>query len=102
MPGLILSDRLGSYVHNYTQRGALRPFGSSVIIASYDQEDGYKLNMCEPSGLSYAYHVVATGKGKSVAKAEFEKRNFPTLTCREAIVFATKILKQTHEEFKDK
>ena len=41
------------YIHNYTQRGALRHFGSSVIIASYDQEDGYKLNMCEPSGLSY-------------------------------------------------
>lgn len=42
------------------------------------------------------------GKGKQIAKAEFEKKDWKNLTCREALVFVAKMLNLTHEEFKDK
>lgn len=58
--------------------------------------------MIEPSGLCYAYNACASGKGRQVAKAEFEKRDFKNMKCRDALVFLAKILNLTHEEYKDK
>ncbi len=43
-------DRIGSYVHTYTLYNEYRPFGCSVIAASYDEFDGYSLYMVDPSG----------------------------------------------------
>lgn len=40
-------------MHAYTLYSAVRPFGLSVIIASYDKIDGAQMYMIEPSGSSY-------------------------------------------------
>jgi 20S proteasome alpha/beta subunit len=37
-------------MHAYTLYAVARPFGCNVIIASFNKEDGFKLNMIEPSG----------------------------------------------------
>jgi len=38
IPPPTLADRVGQYVHYFTLHGALRPFGSVAIVASYDDK----------------------------------------------------------------
>jgi 20S proteasome alpha/beta subunit len=52
IPGHLLCDRLSSHVHLYTLYWHLRPFGSSVLLGSYDY-NGPALYMIEPSGTSW-------------------------------------------------
>lgn len=39
-------------MHSHTLYGAIRPFGVSIILASYDNDEP-KLYAIEPSGVSY-------------------------------------------------
>lgn len=48
-----LADRLAGYIHAYTLYSAVRPFGGSVMLASYSEREGSKLYMIEPSGAVY-------------------------------------------------
>uniref|UniRef100_A0AAX7T9E4 Proteasome subunit alpha type-3 n=1 Tax=Astatotilapia calliptera TaxID=8154 RepID=A0AAX7T9E4_ASTCA len=68
-----LSDRVAMYVHAYTLYSAVRPFGCSFILGSYDKDDGSQLYMVDPSGISYGYWGCAIGKAKQAAKTEIEK-----------------------------
>ncbi|KAK1363334.1 hypothetical protein POM88_038895 [Heracleum sosnowskyi] len=44
-----------------------KPFGCGVILGGYDI-DGPQLYMIKPSGVSYKYYGIATGKGRQAAK----------------------------------
>ena len=46
-----LSDRVSGYVHAYTLYSGVRPFGSSMILASYEST-GPEMVLIEPSGVS--------------------------------------------------
>lgn len=48
-----LNDRVSMYMHAYTLYSAVRPYGCSVILASYDEQDGPGMYMIDPSGVSY-------------------------------------------------
>ncbi|MBN3313148.1 ARI4A protein, partial [Atractosteus spatula] len=48
-----LADRVAMYVHAYTLYSAVRPFGCSFMLGSYDEDDGPQLYMVDPSGVSY-------------------------------------------------
>jgi 20S proteasome subunit alpha 7 len=77
--------RVAAYLlQSYTLYGHMRPFGSSVLLASIDKT-GPQLYMIEPSGLSYGYLGVAIGKGRLAAKTEIEKLKLSQMTCREAV-----------------
>jgi Proteasome subunit len=41
------------YMHAYTLYSAVRPFGCSVALGSYDEVDGPQLYMVDPSGVSF-------------------------------------------------
>jgi hypothetical protein len=41
------------YKHAYTLYSAVRPFGCSVALGSYDEIDGPQLYMVDPSGVSF-------------------------------------------------
>jgi 20S proteasome subunit alpha 7 len=94
IPGHLLCDRLSSHVHLYTLYWHLRPFGSSVLLGSYDH-NGPALYMIEPSGTSWVcfsfffkqkgYHACAVGRGKQNSKAELEKLKPQEMTCVEAV-----------------
>lgn len=101
MPGAVLADRLGQYVHAHTLYGSYRPMGAAIIVASHDF-DGFHLHMIEPSGLALGYHACAIGKGKQLARSELEKREFKTMTCKEALFYVIKLLHLSHEEAKEK
>ncbi|KAG8340405.1 putative Proteasome subunit A N terminal signature Proteasome subunit [Trypanosoma vivax] len=99
--GSVLASRIGEFMHVYTTHFAYRPFGCSVIIASY-ADDGPQLYVSDPSGTVAGYYGIALGKGKTVAKTELEKLDFQTLTCEEAVVRLTNILHEVHDKSKDK
>lgn len=52
VPGKVLAARTAMYMHAYTLYSSVRPFGSSVLLASYDRS-GPQLHMIEPSGVFY-------------------------------------------------
>nr|CCC89602.1 putative proteasome alpha 7 subunit [Trypanosoma congolense IL3000] len=99
--GSVLASRVGEFMHVYTTHFAYRPFGCSVIVASY-ADDGPQLYVSDPSGTVAGYYGIALGKGKTVAKTELERLNFSTLTCDEAVVALTDIIRKVHDESKDK
>lgn len=102
IPLKILNDRISSYIHAYTLYSAVRPFGVSIILASYSQEAGSEMYMIEPSGSSYGYFGCATGKAKQAAKTEIEKLKLADMDIEELITNAGKIIYQVHDELKDK
>lgn len=94
----ILANRLSLYVHYFTTHGSLRPFGSSALVAAYDEDlKSPDLYMIEPSGdefsflqnmrgrqfftfyvfkylgVCFKYFGCAAGKGTQAAKTELEK-----------------------------
>lgn len=100
IPIKTLKDRLGAYVGAYTCSSAVRPFGASLVLASYDNEPA--LYMVEPSGSAVGYHYIAAGKGKQAAKAELEKLRSSSMTCRELVKEAARVIYVVHDEVKDK
>lgn len=101
MPGQVLCDRIAGLMHMYTLSWQVRPFGASVLIASYT-DDGPQLHAVDPSGLSYRYFATAVGKGKNGAKSQLEKLDLTALTAREAVTEAAKVIYSQHDPSKDK
>jgi len=101
IPGQTLCDRIAGMMHNYTLYWVVRPFGASVLIGSYTEE-GPQLHSVDPSGVAYRFFATAIGKGKNGAKSQLEKLDLSTLTAREAVVEAAKILYMQHDPAKDK
>ncbi|XP_021429624.2 proteasome subunit alpha type-3 [Oncorhynchus mykiss] len=102
IPLKYLSERVAMYVHAYTLYSAVRPFGCSFILGSYDQDDGPQLYMVDPSGISFGYWGCAIGKAKQAAKTEIEKLQMKDMTCRELVKEVAKIIYIVHDEVKDK
>lgn len=57
IPVSYLNDRLSMSMHVYTLYSAVRPYGCSVILGSYDEVDGPAMYMVDPSGVSYVSNV---------------------------------------------
>lgn len=96
MRGHALAHRLGSRMHVNTASGAYRPFGVSMLLASY-ADDGPQLYLVDPSGTALGYYACAVGAGKTVAKTELEKLDFASITCAEALAKGVAIIRQVHE-----
>lgn len=114
IPPAVLADRTASYVHYFTLHGALRPFGATALLASYDTEtNDHSLYMIEPSGISYQYYGCAAGKGRQPAKTEMEKLNIhkqqqqdsegnKVLDVKEGVRQLARMIYALHDEAKDK
>jgi len=96
-----LTSRVSGYVHAYTLHSAVRPFGTSMIVASYDA-DGPEMYLIEPSGVSWGYHGCAIGKAKQTAKTEIEKLKMKDMTMKDLVKEVAKIIYMVHDEVKDK
>ena len=103
IPSNVLSDRVSSYVHYFSLHGALRPFGASALIASYDQDvKKFSLHTVDPSGMAYAFYANAVGKGRQGAKTELEKIDFEAITVEEGVKEIARIIDTLHDDDKDK
>lgn len=101
IPAKVLGARAGNHAQFYTQFSHLRPYGCSTLIAVKDHGKP-QLLMVEPSGLWYGYHAASIGKGRQSAQTELEKLDLATLSCRDALKEAAKIIYEVHDEVKDK
>jgi len=103
VPLKYVTDRVAMYMHAYTLYSAVRPFGCSVILGTYDvAEKKPEMYMIDPSGVYHGYLGCAIGKAKQAAKTEMEKLTLSSMTCRELIKEAAKIIYIVHDEVKDK
>lgn len=101
IPGYLLAERLGFYMHHYTLYASYRPIGSSILVANYDKAEGVTLFCVEPSGLVQKWFGKALGKGRQLANTEIEKLDLKTLTCKEALFHCAKILHKVHDESRE-
>jgi len=101
IPAKALNDRLSGFVQTYTLYGHTRPFGVSIMMATWDAT-GPNLHMIEPSGVSYAYFGTAIGKARQAAKGEIEKLKLSEMTARQAVNEVAKIIYTVHDDVKDK
>lgn len=100
--GKVLAERMGGEVHTHTLYWYLRPFGSTVMVANYDEQTGPQLYMIEPAGEVYKYFASAVGKQRQGAKTELERLKFDTITCKEAVMEIARIIYKLHDDVKDK
>nr|CAB3265217.1 proteasome subunit alpha type-3-like [Phallusia mammillata] len=101
VPLKYLTERVAMYMHAYTLYSSVRPFGASVLLASYCN-DVPELFMIDPSGVPLGYNGCAIGKAKQSAKTEIEKLKLREISAQEAVKEATKIIYVVHDEVKDK
>jgi len=101
IPLKYLNDRIAMYMHAYTLYSAVRPYGCSVILSSY-QDDNPEMYMIDPSGVSYGYHGCAIGKAKQSAKTEIEKLKLSSMDYKDVVKEAARIVYLVHDELKDK
>ena len=68
----MLSKATAELMQEYTQRGGIRPFGVSLLIAGVDRE-GPKLYQVDPSGAFFAWKATSIGKNSEQAKDFLER-----------------------------
>lgn len=91
IPLKYLTERIAAYVHAYTLYSAVRPFGVSVLLSAWDEDEGPQLYKIEPSGSSFGYFACASGKAKQQAKTEMEKYTFTDMSTEDIVQNAGKL-----------
>lgn len=75
IPTAQLVQRVAMVMQEYTQSGGVRPFGVSLLIAGWDEEEQRPyLFQCDPSGAYFAWKATALGKNYINGKTFLEKR----------------------------
>lgn len=72
IPCSILVQEIASIMQEYTQSGGVRPFGVSLLVIGYD-EDEPRLYQVDPSGAYFAWYATAIGKNYVSGKSFLEK-----------------------------
>jgi 20S proteasome subunit alpha 2 len=96
MPLFMLAKSTAELMQEYTQRGGIRPFGISLLIAGVDHE-GPKLYQVDPSGAFFAWKATAIGKNAESAKDFLERRYEEDLELEDAIHIALLTMKEGFE-----
>lgn len=96
VPSSQLCQELSTVVQEFTQSGGVRPFGVSILLASYDHE-GPHLYQIDPSGSYFSWKAAAIGKNMQNAKSFLEKRYSEEQGMEDAIHTALMTLKEGFE-----
>ncbi|XP_064618447.1 proteasome subunit alpha type-2 [Liolophura sinensis] len=98
IPTAQLVQRLANVMQEYTQSGGVRPFGLSLLIAGWDDdEEKPYLYQCDPSGAYFAWKATALGKNFVNGKTFLEKRYSDSLELEDAVHTAILTLKESFE-----
>lgn len=98
IPTVQLVRRVADVMQEYTQSGGVRPFGISLLIAGWDQDENCPyLYQCDPSGAYFAWKATAIGKNHINGKTFLEKRYSEKLELEDAIHTAILTLKESFE-----
>jgi 20S proteasome subunit alpha 7 len=103
IPPCQLADRMSQYMHAHTCYHYLRPFGSSCLMAGYDEDQNkHELYAIKSDGLMFRMFGAAIGKGARGAQTEIERGKFQEKTCSDSLVEIAKIISTIHDDVKDK
>lgn len=72
-------------MQEYTQRGGVRPFGVSVLVAGLQHDGTPALYQVDPSGTYFSWKATAIGKNYTSAKNFLEKRWYADMGLEDAI-----------------
>ena len=89
----MLCKQVADVFQEYSHSGGVRPFGVSLIVGGYDEEDGPQIFQIEASGTFYCWKATALGKGATEAKNYLEKVYDDNMDIGDAIHTAVKALK---------
>ncbi|MBS3777874.1 MAG: archaeal proteasome endopeptidase complex subunit alpha [Candidatus Thermoplasmatota archaeon] len=92
-----LVKKICDFKQTYTQYGGVRPFGTALLIAGYD-ETGPRLFSTDPSGALMEYKASSEGSGRNGAMSYFEEHYKEGLSKDEGIMLGIKALYQGTEE----
>lgn len=96
IPVIMLVREIAAVMQEFTQRGGVRPFGVSVLLAGFDH-NGPQLFQIDPSGSYFAWKASAIGKHMVNAKTFLEKRYNDDLELEDAVHTALLTLKEGFE-----
>eukprot|EP00030_Apusomonadida_sp_AF-17_P005938 a676797_1804.p2 GENE.a676797_1804~~a676797_1804.p2 ORF type:complete len:256 (-),score=114.11 a676797_1804:42-779(-) len=83
---------IASVQQSYTQRGGLRPFGLSVLVAGFDTDGTPNLYKTEPSGAFSAWKAAATGRNAKSMQEYLEKHYVDDLSDAAAVKLTVRSL----------
>jgi 20S proteasome subunit alpha 3 len=92
MPVEQLVHRICDYKQQYTQHGGLRPFGVSILYASWDPVDGFALFNSDPSGNYSSWKAIAIGAAKTAGSAVLKECYKDEVTLHDALVLGAKVI----------
>ncbi|KAN0064083.1 Proteasome subunit alpha type-2 [Thecaphora frezii] len=96
-PTRVLVQEIATVMQQATQRGGVRPFGVSLLVAGYDKARGASLYQVDPSGSYFMWKASAIGKNMVNAKTFLEKRYSDEISQEDAIHTALLTLKEGFE-----
>ncbi|GAU88014.1 hypothetical protein RvY_00787 [Ramazzottius varieornatus] len=96
IPCIQLVQRVAAVMQEFTQSGGVRPFGVSLLIASWDNKRPY-LFQVDPSGSYFAWKASAMGKNYVNAKTFLEKRFSDDMVIEDAVHTALLTLKESFD-----
>lgn len=76
----------------YTQRGGVRPFGVSCLLAGFNPDGSPQLYKTDPSGFFSAWKAAAVGKSDDIIKEFLERAYKEDMTREEGIQLAVKAI----------
>lgn len=98
IPTSQLVQRVANVMQEFTQSGGVRPFGVSLLMAGWDEdEERPYLYQCDPSGAYFAWKATAMGKNFVNGKTFLEKRYSENLELEDAVHTAILTLKESFE-----
>lgn len=96
-PTAVLVEDIARIMQESTQRGGVRPFGVSLLVAGFDEVRGPTLYQVDPSGSFFQWKATAIGKNMTIAKTFLEKRYNDDISLEDAIHTALLTLKEGFE-----
>ncbi|CAI9721216.1 proteasome subunit alpha type-2 [Octopus vulgaris] len=98
IPTAQLVQRVANVMQEFTQSGGVRPFGVSLLVAGWDEDEQKPyLYQCDPSGAYFAWKATAMGKNYVNGKTFLEKRYNENLELEDAVHTAILTLKESFE-----
>eukprot|EP00057_Strongylocentrotus_purpuratus_P031347 XP_784338.2 PREDICTED: proteasome subunit alpha type-2 [Strongylocentrotus purpuratus] len=98
IPTSQLVQRVASVMQEYTQKGGVRPFGVSLLVAGWDEDEARPyLFQCDPSGAYFPWKATAMGKNHVSGKTFLEKRYNEDMELEDAVHTAILTLKESFE-----
>lgn len=101
IPGYMLAERIGSYMHQHTLYYSVRPIGTAILIGAVDEKKKMSLFSIDPSGHVQKWIGRAVGKGRQLGNTEIEKLDLKTLTCKDSLFHIARFFQKVAEEGKD-